>query len=110
MTAMSTSPKVARGLKSLYAQLRDQPKALERDFAIIEMGAVPSEDVGSAAQPITDADLIQKLSQFFASSTALPSKLWSTDTLREALTAFLQSLKNEADASRWNLDRESPAH
>jgi hypothetical protein len=115
MTAMPANPKVARGLKRLYAQLSEQSKVragarLERDIAIIEMGAVPAEDDGAPAQPVTDADLIQRLSQFFASDTTLPSKLWPTDTLRQALTSFFQSVKNEADASRWNSDRESPAH
>lgn len=112
MTAISANPKVARGLKSLYAQMREQAKdgraALrERDFAIIDMSVVPAEIDGSATQTISDADLIRKLSEFSASSTALPSKLWSTDTLLHALTSFLQSLKNEANESLGNSDWES---
>jgi hypothetical protein len=112
MPAISANAKVARGLKSLYAQMRDQTKdsgaALrERDFAIIDMSVVPAEIDGSAAQPITDTDLIRKLSEFSASITALPSKLWSTDALLHALTSFLQSLKNEANESLGNSDWES---
>jgi hypothetical protein len=112
MPAISANPKVARGLKNLYAQMRDHTKdsrvALrERDFAIIDMSVVPAEIDGSAAQPITDADLIRKLSEFSASIPALPSKLWSTDTLLHALRSFLQSLKNEANESPGNADWES---
>jgi hypothetical protein len=109
MPAISANPKVARGLKSLYAQMRDQTKASgaalrERDFAIIDMSVVPAEIDSPAAQTITDADLIRKLSEFSASITALPSKLWSTDALLHALTSFLQSLKNEANESLGNAD------
>jgi hypothetical protein len=112
MPAISANPKVARGLKRLYAQMHEQAKdgraALrERDFAIIDMSVVPAEIDDSTAQPISDADLIRKLSEFSASSTAPRSKLWPTDVLRRALTSFLQSLKNEANESFANSDWES---
>jgi hypothetical protein len=112
MEAHSANPKIARGLNSLYAQMRrpagrKRGALLARDF--IDMG-VPREDrrsaPGSSGQPISDADLMKKLVQFFGSNTALPSKLWPTETLRQALASFLQSLKDEAKASLGSAGRE----
>jgi len=103
MAALSANPKIARGLQRLYAQMSDLPRGRtgalrERDFGIIEMGEEPTGKDGSAFRPTDDADLIKRLAQFFATNTALPSKLWPTETLHQALASFLQGLKEENGA------------
>ena len=113
MAATSTKPKIARGLNSLYAQARKTARAQEGappecDFGFIASDP-PGEHPGSVSgspQPIGDADLKERLAQFFASNTILPSGLWPTDTLRRALASFLQSLDAEANASTGRTGRD----
>jgi hypothetical protein len=103
MAALSANPKIARGLERLYAQMSDLPRGRtgalrERDFGLIDMGVEPTGNDGSAFRPAGDADLIKRLGQIFGTNTALPSKLWPTETLRQALASFLQGLKEENGA------------
>nr|AQQ74699.1 hypothetical protein [uncultured bacterium] len=110
MAAIAANPKIARGLNDLYAQTRKSARGragarTARNFGFIDLGAAPREDPWSPAQPVSKADLLARLAQF-AASTSLPSKLWPTETLRQAMASFVQSLKDEARASLAGAGRE----